>query len=112
MATEVRFHFDAEALQEAVQQAAEAAIQAGVQYTFANLARRIPANRVKTRRYLRMKVEQLLGEVGVQFPPGSRYDVNGTETERILENAWRVIEPVAMRVVEEAFTRKLKEFIQ
>lgn len=112
MATEVKFHFDANGLHDAVQDAAEEAVRSGVRFAYKSIAIRIPANRTKTRRYLRMMTEGLFGEVGIQFPSNTRYPSHGTETEQIMNDAWRLIEESVIEVVEQAFYQQLEEYVR
>ena len=93
-----------------VEESIEEAIAAGILSARQSLLRRIPAKRRKTRKNIVHHHRGLTGQVGVRFPPGSRFPKRGTETKRIVEDAWRQIEEPTLNAIKKTITDSVEEF--
>ena len=109
MAETVTVNFDLEEIAEQWQDALQQAMESGVQFAEQELKKRIPANRVKTRRAVFSLMEDLTGEVGLLFPAGTRYAKRGTETERIFNRAWQDIKQSVLDHIEQTFYELIEE---
>ena len=93
-----------------IETAAAEALGASIRRSHRALRSRISATRRKTRRSVVSSHRGTRGRVGVVFPPGSRYRARNTETERIVEAAWRRIEKQAFETVEHTFADFIEDF--
>ena len=92
-----------------IEDAVEESMAIASEFARGGILNQIPSNRRKTRKHLILMHNGLSGQVGIRFPPGSRYQKRGTETERLMKKAWRNTEQATFDVTEKAITTSVEE---
>ncbi|TWT57252.1 hypothetical protein KOR42_06100 [Thalassoglobus neptunius] len=103
----VTINVDFDGLLEDIEEAVEAGIEAGVEHGRRELLQRIPGNRQRTRRHVIAESDATEGVFGVRFPPGRRYETQGTETKRIIDQAWSSIAANTQDVIEQTIQQEM-----
>ena len=105
----IKIEFDGEALQSDVEQAVSEGVGRTLVKARGVMRAKIPANRTKTRKYLRTKHQGKSGRVGVKFPSNSRYPKRGTKTETLMQQAWDHAEPITRDYLNDVLTDLFEE---